>query len=125
MRVALTFGFFGMLRQSNLAPPTAVLFDRSRHTCRVDIIQAPPGLLIVIRWSKSHQTVASSPVLPFPAVLGHPSGGAMAAHMRGLHQEMIKRHGMWSSDSFWTYITSLGVASSLLGRHGQRGLSFP
>ena len=25
---------------------------------------------------------------------------------------MIKHHGMWSSDSFWMYITSLGVAST-------------
>ena len=39
-------------------------------------------------------------------------GGATAAHRQGLHQEMIKHHGMWSSDPFWTYITSLGVASS-------------
>ena len=39
-------------------------------------------------------------------------GGAMAAHRQGLHQEMVKHHGMWSSDSFWTYSTSLGGASS-------------
>ena len=41
-------------------------------------------------------------------------GRAMAAHRHGLHQEMIKRHGMWSLDSFLSYITSLGVASSLV-----------
>ena len=174
MRVALTFGLFGMLRQSNLVPPKAALFDRSRHTCHGDIIQAPPGLLIIIRWAKTQQTVASSPVLPLPAIPGHPAdpaaafhqlisvspstspdhpllsyrrgprvvvvtvpmlaaafaamigalhldpalyslhslrrGGATAAHRRGLHQELIKRHRMWSSDSFWAYITSLGVA---------------
>ena len=39
-------------------------------------------------------------------------GGATTAHRQGLQQEMVKRHGMWSSDSFWTYISSLGVASS-------------
>ena len=32
----------------------------------------PAGLLIIIRWSKTMQTVASSPVLPMPAVPGHP-----------------------------------------------------
>ena len=39
-------------------------------------------------------------------------GGATAAHRQGLHQELIKRHGLWSSDFFWAYVTSLGVASS-------------
>ena len=62
-------GFFGMLRQNNLAPPSHSQFDRSRHTCRGDIIQAPPGLL-VIRWSKTHQTITSSQVLPIPSSTG-------------------------------------------------------
>ena len=39
-------------------------------------------------------------------------GGATVARKQGLHQEMIKWHGMWSSDSFWAYIMSRGVASS-------------
>ena len=39
-------------------------------------------------------------------------GRATAVHRQGLHQEVIKRHGMWSSASFCAYITSLGVASS-------------
>jgi hypothetical protein len=34
MKVAITFGFYGMLRQSNLAPRQAADFDLSRHTCR-------------------------------------------------------------------------------------------
>ena len=42
MWVCLTLGFFGMLRQSNLAPPSRGQFDPSRHTCRADVIQAPP-----------------------------------------------------------------------------------
>ena len=43
LRVCLTFGFFAMLRQSNLAPPSDTLFDPSRHTCRGDVFFAPQG----------------------------------------------------------------------------------
>ena len=32
LRVCLTFGFFAMLRQSNLAPLSAAQFEPSRHT---------------------------------------------------------------------------------------------
>ena len=45
MWVALTIGFFGMLCQSNLAPSSPAHFDRSRHTCQGDIIQAPRDCL--------------------------------------------------------------------------------
>ena len=54
MWVCLAFGFFGILRQCNLAPHSSTQFDPSRHTCRGDIIRAPPGLLIVVRWTKTH-----------------------------------------------------------------------
>ena len=39
-------------------------------------------------------------------------GGATSAYRQGLHWELIKRHGLWSSNSFWLYITSPCVASS-------------
>ena len=69
----LTFGFFGTLRQSNLAPPTPAQLNASRHTCRGNIIPAPPGLLIVVRWTKTHQSINTAPVLPIPEVPGHPA----------------------------------------------------
>ena len=52
MWVCLPFAFFGMLRQSNLAPRTPAQFDASRYTCQGDVILAPPGLLIVVHWTK-------------------------------------------------------------------------
>ena len=67
----LTFGFFAMFRQSNLAPHSVTTFDALRHTCRGDIFTAPPGLLILVRWIKTHQSIGKAPVLPIPAVLGH------------------------------------------------------
>ena len=44
-RVCLTFGFFGMLCQSILAPATPTQFDKSRHTCCGDVIQVPSQAL--------------------------------------------------------------------------------
>lgn len=38
LKCALLFGFFGLLRQSNLAPRSPSLFDPTRHTCRGDLV---------------------------------------------------------------------------------------
>ena len=73
LKVALTFGFFGMLRQSNLAPASQNSFDPSRHTCRGDIRLANPGVVVRMRWSKTLQTMDRSPLLPLPQVSGHPA----------------------------------------------------
>ena len=70
MRVALTFGFFGMLRQSNLAPYTQEQFDPSRHTCRGDVMEAAPGLVSFIKWAKNMQDMERLPLLPIPHLPG-------------------------------------------------------
>ena len=61
-----------MLRQSNMVPLSAAQFDPSRHTCRGDIFMAPPGLQILVQWTKTHQSVGRVPVLPIREVPGHP-----------------------------------------------------
>ena len=72
--VCITFGFFfAMLRQSNLAPPSPSAFDPSRHTCMSDIFLAPLGLRVLVRLTKTHQTISNNPVLPIPGVPGHPA----------------------------------------------------
>ena len=43
MKVCLTVGFFGMLRQSNLAPNTRGGIDPTKHTYRDDRLVADPG----------------------------------------------------------------------------------
>ena len=45
MGVCVTFSFFGMLCQSNLALATATQFNRSMYTCRGDGIQTPQAFL--------------------------------------------------------------------------------
>ena len=69
-----------MLQQSNLAHHRLHL-QPSRHTCWGDIFVSPPGLLLLVRWTKTHQTVGKSPVLPIPSVPGHPSDPVAAFHL--------------------------------------------
>jgi hypothetical protein len=176
LRVAITFAYFGMLRQSNLAPAHGGDWDITRHTSRGDVTIAPPGLVLNIKWTKSAQTINNTPLVPIPKVQGaitdpvaaytdlllmsptrHPQdpllllptdkgrkivtithlrdaftklleqvglstskyslhslrrGGATQAFDSGVHHLHVKRHGMWSSDAFWGYITSSAVAQS-------------
>ena len=68
IKVAILFGFCGFLRQSNLAPRTASGFDPTRHTCRGDVLLQPPGLVIVLKWSKTMQAAGPASLLPIPTV---------------------------------------------------------
>ena len=176
MKVALLLGYFGMFRVSNLAPKSAVLFDPSRHTCRGDLLLKPPGLLVLLKWSKTLQTANITPLIPVPHLPAHPldpvqavsdmftasptlypdqplltynvagrpitvtidmlahllkelltvmgvapglytfhslrRGAASTAFHQGVDQLDIKRHGVWASDAFWTYISAPVVAAS-------------
>jgi hypothetical protein len=49
MRVAITFAYFGMLRQSNLATAHGLDWDITRHMSRGDVTIAPPGLVLNIK----------------------------------------------------------------------------
>ena len=71
MKVCLCFGFFGMLRQSNMTPRFPAAFEISHSTCRGDIILAPPGLLVVIDWTKPVQAGGASHLLPFAHIPNH------------------------------------------------------
>lgn len=72
IKVALLFGYFGFLRQSNLAPKTIASFDPSRHTCRGDVLFQPPGLVILLKWSKTIQRGEKVHLIPLPAIPGSP-----------------------------------------------------
>ncbi len=47
--MAVIFGFFGFLRQSNLAPKSVKDFDNTRHTTRGDVKFQDPGLVISLQ----------------------------------------------------------------------------
>lgn len=72
LKVAFLFGYYGFLRQSNLAPRQAAIFDPKRHTCRGDIVQCPPGLVIILKWTKTIQRGQHIPMIPLPSVTGSP-----------------------------------------------------
>ncbi len=72
IKTALLVGFFGFLRQSNLVPPSAATFDRLRHTCRGDVFFAPPGMLILLKWTKTHQSGDNAVLIPLPMILDSP-----------------------------------------------------
>ena len=72
LKVALLFGFCGFLRQSNLAPRQAKQFDPTRHTCRGDVLIQPPGIVVIIKWTKTQQTTDKLTLLPIPAIPGSP-----------------------------------------------------
>ena len=73
LKVAMTFAYYGMLRQSNLAPRTSSAFDPTRHTTRQDIRLAPPGVQINLKWSKTLQVASQGDTVPLPSISGHPT----------------------------------------------------
>ena len=116
MKVAITFGFYGMLRQSNLAPRQAADFDRLRHTCRGDVIHSPPGLVVVVKWAKAQQTMDNIPLVPLPTVHGSPTDpvaafDALQRVQPALHQDQPLLS--IPSSKGYTVVTSAQLATCL------------
>ena len=64
LKVALVFGFFGFLRLCE--------FDPSRHTSWDDVVASKQGIIIKLKWTKTHQSVKGSTPVPLPALSGSP-----------------------------------------------------
>jgi len=179
IKCAILFGFYGFLRQSNLTPASHTSFDPTRNTCRGDVIMHRPGLVLILKWSKTSQSSCKHALIPLPEVHRHElcpvaafqtmvkatparpneplfliprsgryvtlttgtlsklfnalltdlgynlsqyslhslrRGGATAAYQAGADFLNIQRHGTWSSDSFWRYISTEGLASSQISK---------
>ena len=54
-RAIFLMSFYGFLRMSYIAPHSAKKFDQNRHFLRKYIIFAPPGVHILIKWTKTVQ----------------------------------------------------------------------
>ena len=78
MKAGLSFSWFVILRQSNLAPRTAAEFDHSQHICKGDVLLSPPGILLIICGTKTLQCVSNTPMLPISSVPGHPANPVAA-----------------------------------------------
>ena len=59
--------FFTFARQSNVAPRSSTSFDPSRHLSPADIFFSPPGMVVLIKWSKTMQT-GQHVLLPVPTI---------------------------------------------------------
>lgn len=72
LKCAYLFGFFGLLRQSNLAPKSQRAFDHHRHTCRGDILHQYPGIVLIQKWSKTSQRGGQPHLIPLPVIKNSP-----------------------------------------------------
>ena len=66
-KCAVVFSFFGFFRISNITPRVQYQFDPAKHTCRGDIIHADPGLLVLLKWTKTNQYGQNTQLVPLPA----------------------------------------------------------
>jgi len=71
LKTAILFSFYGFLRKSNLAPESVSKFDPLKNTCRGDILFQHPGLVIILKWSKTLQDNKSVYLIPLPKIEGH------------------------------------------------------
>ena len=70
IKCAFIFAFFGFLRCSNLVPNSIATFDKTRHLCRGDVLINPPGLIIILKWTKTQQARGNVELLPLAAIPG-------------------------------------------------------
>ena len=71
-RRVYTLAYFSFLRLSNLVPHSSKLFSPFYHFARGDIIFAPPGLQVIIKWSKTMQARNVAKILKIPALGRNP-----------------------------------------------------
>ena len=118
MKVCLTFGFLGMLRQSNLAPPLVSAFYPNCHTCQGDIVVAPPGNLLIVQWTKMIQVVGRHPVLPIPAIHSHPANPVVTySHLIASSLTTSPNHPLLNiseGQNYWVVIVMVMMLSSAL-----------
>jgi hypothetical protein len=67
-RVTILFGFFGMLRISNVTSSSIKYFDKSRHLCRGDVTHLDSAISIALKWSKTLQTYRQASVVNLPLI---------------------------------------------------------
>ena len=65
-KCAVLFSFHGFFRISNITPRIQASFDPSKHTCRGDVFHHDPGLLVLLKWSKTNQFGQNSQLVPLP-----------------------------------------------------------
>ena len=67
-RAIFLVAFYGFLRMSNIAPHSAKQFSPSIHFLRQDVLFAPPGAHLLLKWTKTLQDGKSSHMIQIPYV---------------------------------------------------------
>ena len=67
-----TIAFFSFLRLSNLVPHSAQKFSPLHQLARGDVILAPPGLHLLVKWTKTMQSKNTVKILKIPSLGKNP-----------------------------------------------------
>ena len=67
-KAVYTIAFFSFLRLSNLVPHCNKSFSPLYHLARADILFAPPGLQIIIKWTKTLQSRDAVKIIKIPSL---------------------------------------------------------
>ena len=68
-RAIFLLAFFGFLRMSNIAPHSRYKFDNNKHFLRQDIIFAPPGAHVLLKWTKTLQQSTAHHFVQVPSLV--------------------------------------------------------
>ena len=67
-RAIFLTAYYGFLRMSNVAPHSAAKFDPSVHILSKDLIFAPPGAHLLLKWTKTLQDHKSFHIVQLPSI---------------------------------------------------------
>ena len=67
-RFYITTAFFTFLRASSLLAPSVEGFDNTRHPTWADVMPTQTGLILRVKWSKTHQNASQAYVVPLPSI---------------------------------------------------------
>ena len=71
-KAVYTIAYFSFLRLSNLVPHSIASFPPLYHLARADIIFAPPGIQIIVKWTKTLQSRNAIKILKIPSLGANP-----------------------------------------------------
>ena len=67
-RAIFATAYYGFLPMSNIAPHSAAKFDPAVHILRQNLIFAPPGVHLLLKWTKTLQDNKSFHVIQLPEI---------------------------------------------------------
>ena len=100
-----TLAVFSFLRLSNLVPHARNAFSPYYQLARGDVIFAPPGLLLLIKWSKTIQAKNAVKILKIPDLGANPIRNAMSITPGASNSPLFQ----YKSNSQWQPLTDSQV----------------